>query len=86
MKSSARVTLATLPMDVNAKLNPLLEPYPSWEMNTGTGCEALQDVLSMEIDKDGIMWVLDARRVANNTSCQPKIVLLGKLKRVPTST
>ncbi|RZB40722.1 MRJP domain containing protein [Asbolus verrucosus] len=45
-------------------------------MNSGSTCDAIQNVLSMEIDKDGIMWVLDARRVDNNTNCPPKIILL----------
>lgn len=30
----------------------------------------------MEVDKEGVMWVLDAKRNANYTSCPPKIVLL----------
>jgi hypothetical protein len=75
IKRSSRVTLAAIPIDAN-KENPLLSPYPNWEMNSGSTCDAIQNVLSMEIDKDGIMWVLDARRVDNNTDCPPKIVLL----------
>ncbi|KAJ3663043.1 hypothetical protein Zmor_007352 [Zophobas morio] len=75
IKPSSRVTLASIPIDAN-KENPLLSPFPSWEMNSGSTCDAIQNVLSMEIDKDGIMWVLDARRVDNNTDCPPKIILL----------
>lgn len=75
IKQSSRVTLASIPIDAN-KENPLLSPYPNWEMNSRSTCDAIQNVLSMEIDKDGIMWVLDARRVDNNTDCPPKIILL----------
>ncbi|RZC39295.1 MRJP domain containing protein [Asbolus verrucosus] len=74
-KKSSRVTLASIPIDAN-KEDPLLSPYPNWEMNSVLTCHATQNVLSMEIDKDGVMWVLDAPRVDNNTNCPPKVILL----------
>lgn len=75
VKKSASVTLASIPMKA-AKENPLLSPYPSWDMNCKESCETIQNVLSMEIDKEGIMWVLDARRVDKHTKCPPRIILL----------
>lgn len=64
------VTLAwvtQLPSELT-ETNPLLTPYPGWAMNQLAGtsseaeCRALQNVHSMEIDRKGIMWVLDGRR------------------------
>lgn len=74
-KPGSRITLATI--DINAiNKNPLLAPFPNWNMNLEEDCKALHDILSMEIDKDGVMWVLDARRVDKSIKCPPKIVLL----------
>lgn len=75
IKPESRVTLASIPLDAK-KDNPLLSPFPNWEMNLGDDCRALHDVLSMEIDQEGIMWVLDARRTEKFVKCPPKIVLL----------
>ncbi|XP_063925781.1 protein yellow-like [Zophobas morio] len=59
------------------KINPLVEPYPSWDYQLHTkDCTSFQSVQSMEIDKTGIMWVLDGFRINNNTRCPPKLVLL----------
>lgn len=75
VREDSRVTLASLSVDADRE-NPLLSPYPSWELNSGGGCDSFQDVLSMEIDKDGVMWVLDGRRLNKFVSCPAKIVLL----------
>lgn len=79
IKPGARVTLASIAVD-GVKENPLLAPFPSWGMNLGDDCNALHDVLSMEIDNDGVMWVLDARRTEKFVKCPPKIVLLDLKK------
>lgn len=55
--------------------NPLLTPYPSWEMNAGPSCETLQNVGSLEIDPSGVLWALDAFRTNDLSHCPPKIVL-----------
>lgn len=69
---------------------PLLWPWPSKAMNDPNNCDSLQFVQSMEIDPEGVMWVLDVGRkywvddvpnAANNT-CPPKMVLID----VPTGT
>lgn len=64
-------------------VGPLLNPYPSWEMNQIGNCDAFQYVQSMEIDQFGRMWVVDVGRVdifkPNRTNdddkCPPKLVL-----------
>lgn len=79
-KPGAPVTLAYVEQqqdNVVQATNPLLTPYPSWKMNTDADCRNLQNVQSMEIDRKGVMWVLDGRRIDKNGSkCPPKIVLL----------
>lgn len=81
-KPGAPVTLAWLNQYPDRNIhssNPLLTPYPSWKMNTDSDCRSLQNVQSMEIDRKGIMWVLDGRRIdAHNqiNDCPPKILLL----------
>ncbi|XP_069111227.1 protein yellow-like [Argopecten irradians] len=44
--------------------NSILEPFPSWEMQTIGDCRALQYVQSMEIDPTtGWMWIIDTGRI-----------------------
>ncbi|XP_060535469.1 protein yellow-like [Cylas formicarius] len=78
------VTLTTVE---NKPFNPLLTPFPSWELNDDSDCGNLQNVQSMEIDTKGTMWVLDGARINNYTRCPTKLVLLdlnnvGKVIRV----
>ncbi|XP_060535472.1 protein yellow-like [Cylas formicarius] len=78
------VTLTTVE---NNHFNPLLSPFPSWELNDDSDCANLQSVQSMEIDTMGIMWVLDGARINNYNRCPTKLVLLdlnngGKVIRV----
>lgn len=75
IKPSSRITLAYISVDAKRE-NPLLSPFPSWELNSGSSCDTIQDVLSMEIDRDGVMWVLDGRRLNKRVLCPAKIVLL----------
>lgn len=69
------VTVATLSKSA-PRTNPLLTPYPSWEMNVGESCETLQNVGCLEIDPSGILWIVDAFRSNDLSQCPPKIVLL----------
>ncbi|XP_017784929.1 PREDICTED: major royal jelly protein 3-like [Nicrophorus vespilloides] len=72
------VTLATMKNVAGGgvKSNPLLKPYPSWSMNPQKSCKTLQNVQSLEIDRSGIMWVLDGTRNGDVTKCPGKLVLL----------
>ncbi|XP_017782543.1 PREDICTED: protein yellow-like [Nicrophorus vespilloides] len=76
LRTGTPVTLAYVTPQRNAKTNLLLTPYPSWNMNVQNSCGTLQNVQSMEIDRRGIMWVLDGVRINTFTSCPPKLVLL----------
>jgi len=67
--------------------NPVLAPWPTWEMqalHTTTGnCDTLQYVQSMEIDANGLMWVIDSGRMnvfeanasLHDNTCPPKILI-----------
>lgn len=76
LRPGTPVTLAQVSTNSSSKTNLLLSPFPSWEMNVQEDCATLQNVYSMEIDRRGIMWVLDGTRINNFTSCPPKLVLL----------
>lgn len=55
----------------------LLRPYPNWESNKNpNNCSTLQSVLSMAIDSNGIMWVIDGIQDHEPIPCPPKLVLL----------
>lgn len=80
IKKGSPVTLAYVPKvpEDGNYLNPLLTPYPDWMTHTSNDCEkTLQNLQSMEIDNDGIMWIIDGRRIdKTDHKCPPKIVLL----------
>ena len=56
--------------------DPTLIPYPSWAQNKHKNCSSFQWVQSMEIDTNGVMWVLDKGATSAGGICPPKIVLL----------
>ena len=75
-KNGVPVTLTSMPED-GAEL---LEPFPSWEMQTLGDCRALQFVQSFEIDPQGRMWVIDNGRVEIRTNksrslCPPRLII-----------
>lgn len=76
IRSGTPITLATVSKSDDLITDPLLDPYPSWEMNVGTNCSSIKNIQSMEIDKNGIMWILDGSRYNNVTNCPPKLILL----------
>ncbi|GAK55274.1 RBAM01754 protein [Candidatus Vecturithrix granuli] len=54
---------ATLNKVVMADGKPVLEAFPSWEMNEVGNPDAIQSVLGYEIDENGVMWILDQGHV-----------------------
>ncbi|XP_063925580.1 protein yellow-like [Zophobas morio] len=62
--------------DTTPKSESLISPFPDWNTNdlTNHTCDKLENVQSMEIDADGIMWVLDGFRKPTS-KCPPKLVL-----------
>lgn len=61
----------------NGKPNPEIEPFPSWEMNQIGNCSAFQFVQGIEIDSDGVMWVVDSGNI--DTLIPSKIFTLSKI-------
>lgn len=93
MLSGVPATLATIPVNP-VDTAPKLRPFPSWEQNTVGDCNALQFVQNIEIDKNGVMWILDNGRVGTLTQkpdpkCPPSLVLIdlktgkNEMERIP---
>ncbi|XP_062506522.1 protein yellow-like [Corticium candelabrum] len=73
---------STLNKVVHTGHRPLLQPFPSWEMQELGNCDSLQYVQSMEIDaKCGWMWIIDAGRV--NLLESPDVTGLRPLNLCP---
>ncbi|XP_046959576.1 protein yellow-like [Vanessa cardui] len=96
MLDGVPATLAYIPAYQNDTTAPKLKPFPSWSDNTIGNCDALQFVQNVEIDRNGIMWILDNGRVGTltqnpSTKCPPSIVLIdlksgeNKIERIPLS-
>lgn len=47
----------------NGRTDPEVEAFPSWEMNQKGNCSALQFVQGIEIDANGMMWVVDSGKI-----------------------
>lgn len=81
MKQGVPATLCRIHAHThNNDTEPLLEPFPTWAMNTEGDCEALQNVQNIEIDTSGKIWILDGGRTATmtkvpNTKCPPRLLI-----------
>ncbi|KAF9413034.1 hypothetical protein HW555_008648 [Spodoptera exigua] len=95
MLDGVPATLATIPV-APSDTAPKLRPFPSWSQNTVGDCNALQFVQNIEIDKNGLMWILDNGRVGTLTQnpdakCPPSLVLIdlksgkNEMERIPFS-
>ncbi|XP_063825041.1 protein yellow-like [Ostrinia nubilalis] len=93
MLEGVPATLATIPMQ-QSDTAPKLRPFPSWEANAVGDCSALQFVQNIEIDRNGVMWILDNGRVGTLTQrpdpkCPPSLVLIdlksgkNEMERIP---
>lgn len=94
MLDGVPATLAYIPAQQNDTTAPKLIPFPSWSDNEIGNCDALQFVQNIEIDRNGLMWILDNGRVGTLTQnpsikCPPSIVLIdlknNKKERIPLS-
>lgn len=91
MKQGVPATLTRIPaMAYENDTEPLLEPYPNWEMNKEGECDALQNVQNVEIDTDGKMWILDAGRTETMTKllsskCKPRLLIYDIKDQVTVS-
>ncbi|KAI5651740.1 major royal jelly protein domain-containing protein [Phthorimaea operculella] len=93
MLDGVPATLGTIPVQ-QTETAPKLRPFPSWEDNEVGNCNALQFVQNIEIDRNGIMWILDNGRVGTLTrkpdnKCPPSLVLIdlktgkNEMERIP---
>ncbi|XP_067005762.2 protein yellow [Anabrus simplex] len=78
-KPGVPATLVFIP--ASSRGSPVLQPFPSWDMQTIGNCSALQFVQNIDIDTNGQMWVLDSGTVYTmtdhpDTRCPPKLVVL----------
>ncbi|KAK9891523.1 hypothetical protein WA026_014760 [Henosepilachna vigintioctopunctata] len=76
------VTLAYISLSNGTlKTNELLTPYPNWISNYNTEkCKGFQSVQSMEIDKQGQMWIIDGVRINKETNCPAKLTIIDLKK------
>lgn len=93
MLDGVPATLATIPVQ-QSDTAPKLRPFPSWEDNAVGNCSSLQFVQNIEIDRNGVMWILDNGRVGTLTQkpdpkCPPSLVLIdlksgkNEMERIP---
>lgn len=78
MRDGVPATIAKISKEGDS--TPLLEPFPSWEMNTLGDCSAIQNSQNVEIDTKGRMWIIDSGRVETlsrnpKNVCKPKLVI-----------
>jgi len=79
------------PPDLPLPAAPLLQPFPSLQMNREGDCNALQNVDAIEIDPLGRLWVVDSGQTAPfsrpHRNCPPKILVfdLAKGNKIVTS-
>ncbi|KAF5295221.1 hypothetical protein FQR65_LT10505 [Abscondita terminalis] len=59
MKNGVPATLGRFTALQGFTSAPLVEPFPSWDFNKIADCDALQNVQNLEIDPNGIMYILD---------------------------
>ncbi|CAH1962403.1 unnamed protein product [Acanthoscelides obtectus] len=77
-RSGVPATLGYFHMS-SKSVNTLITPFPNWKKNIPDDCDSFQSVIGTEIDRQGIMWVLDGHRAGNalnGLKCPPKLVLL----------
>lgn len=93
MLDGVPATLGTIPVQ-QSETSPKIQPFPSWKDNEIGNCNALQFVQNIEIDRNGIMWILDNGRVGTltrspSTKCPPSIVFIdlktgkNEMERIP---
>eukprot|EP01102_Stenamoeba_stenopodia_P022935 TRINITY_DN9745_c0_g1_i1.p1 TRINITY_DN9745_c0_g1~~TRINITY_DN9745_c0_g1_i1.p1 ORF type:complete len:465 (-),score=78.77 TRINITY_DN9745_c0_g1_i1:52-1323(-) len=75
-KPNVPATLSKLVQGDTENGEYLLDPFPSWEMNTEGDPEALQSVLGFEIDAYNRLWILDQGKVNGQPAIPNSIKLL----------
>lgn len=93
MKNGVPATLTRIPYNPKDSVNtaPLLEPYPSWEINVEGDCNSLQNVQNVEIDTKGYLYILDGGRTQTlvkspSNICRPRLIIYDtKLNQTVTT-
>ncbi|XP_022917036.2 dopaminechrome tautomerase-like [Onthophagus taurus] len=80
MKFGVPITLGRIP--INSTSKPLIEPFPSWEMNKLNDCNSLQNVQNVAVDQMKRMWIIDGGKTNTlnknpTTICDPKLVIFN---------
>lgn len=76
-RSGVPITLAIAhPLTKESQLR--LRPFPDWKMQRIGDCEALQSVVDIFLDDNGILWILDTGTIqlleGAQMKCPPKVV------------
>ncbi|XP_023016573.2 protein yellow [Leptinotarsa decemlineata] len=66
-------TLSYVLRSAKDKTNTPLIPFPNAVLHRENNCSYLQNVQTLEIDRKGIMWVLDGVRMSGTTNCPGKL-------------
>ncbi|KAI4502100.1 hypothetical protein M0802_002782 [Mischocyttarus mexicanus] len=59
--------------DVTPEGNPIIAPYPNWEVNKEGDCNGITSVFRVAIDKCHRLWILDTGKVGDDQICPPKL-------------
>ncbi|EFN80990.1 Protein yellow [Harpegnathos saltator] len=68
------VTLGYVTNNVSADGNPIIAPYPNWELNRLGNCEGIISVYRMQVDSCDRLWVLDTGKLGERQICPPKLL------------
>lgn len=72
------VTLGYVTNDVSAEGNPLIAPYPNWDVNTvgkHGQCNGIISVWRMQVDAEcDRLWVVDTGKIEDQQVCQPQLL------------
>ncbi|GAB1861265.1 Bee-milk protein [Camponotus japonicus] len=69
------VTLGYITEKVSAEGNPIIAPYPNWELNRLGNCDAITSVYRMQVDSCNRLWVLDTGKLEERQICHPQLLL-----------
>lgn len=93
MKNGVPATLTRIPYNAKDSVNtaPLLEPYPSWEINKEGDCNSLQNVQNVEIDTKGYLYILDGGRTQTlvktpTNICRPRLIIYDTKSNLTVAT
>ncbi|XP_043289269.1 uncharacterized protein [Venturia canescens] len=70
------VTLGYVTNKTNSERNPLIAPFPNWDMQRpGGDCSGITSVYRIAIDSCDRLWVLDTGKLGDVQACPPQLLL-----------